>query len=69
MRRFTRGGYRELAHPTSIVVRDEIVGQFVPTAPVPSDPSAAPVLPSAAPEKGSRGGSDAAYRKYARSLR
>ncbi len=71
MRRFVRGGYRELEEPVSILVRDEIVGQFSPVIPAgavaPSTASAE--APGAAGTRVDRSSADAAYRRLARSQR
>lgn len=56
MRRFSRGGYRDLPDQVQLVVRDEVVGLFVPTASVHPLPSATPSSSSVAPV-GSVGGS------------
>jgi hypothetical protein len=74
MRRFLRGGYRETDAPVHLLVRDRIVGVFVPSQAVEAaatTPSAAAVSEqaSAAPDKGSTGGTKAAYQRYARSLK
>lgn len=68
MRRFSRGGYRAVTAPVTLVVRDQVVGQFVPTSTSPL-PSAAPdTSPSVAAESAPRGG-PTAYQRYAATLK
>lgn len=72
MRRFVRGGYRELDEPVSILVRDEIVGQFSPVAPagvVTPSAASAEAPASGAGSRVDRSAVDAAYRRLQRSPR
>lgn len=77
MRRFLRGGYREATDPVHLLVRDQIVGVFVPagseavitSAPLPSAPATQPTGAAVSGSAAPTGGTTEAYRKYAASLK